>query len=71
VTSTTCVTTLNPQNPTKILIHGYDGKSDNRLMIQGRNAYLAGVNYVIRVDWGVLAAAFLSLLRIHVWLEGT
>jgi len=48
---------FNRQNPTKILIHGFTGNAQDRLLIRGRNEYLARGNYnIISVDWAVLAA---------------
>jgi len=49
---------FNPQNPTKILIHGFGGNGQNRGIIDIKNAYLATGNFnIIVVDWGVLAAS--------------
>jgi len=49
---------FNPQNPTKILIHGFGNNGQSAIIIDTKNAYLATGNYnIIGVDWGVLAAA--------------
>jgi len=49
---------FNPQNPTKILIHGFSGNGKKGIIIEGKNAYLGRGDYnIIGVDWGLLAAA--------------
>jgi len=49
---------FNPQQPTKILIHGFGGSGQSGVVSDTKNAYLATGNYnVIGVDWGLLAAA--------------